>query len=156
MRILPICLATVTLFQSSPASASISQSISGVMGSIFNWIAPNTRTWEFMQSVGGITVGEPTRNANGEVSLPVQCDVSGLTTITHKPTGLNSALIVWRISQKIKGNEVYLAVKTGVYDNKSSRVCGSVMLGDLPAGQYKIYYQGPESQKHFLAEVKVP
>ena len=100
-------------------------------------------------------MGEPTRKPDGKVFLPVRCDVSGLTAITQRPTTMNSALIVWRISRRIERNDIYLAVKTGVYDKGSSSLCQDVMLGDLPPGSYQVYYQGSERVNHFLAEVKV-
>jgi len=43
------------------------------------------RDWVFVQSVGGIAVGNPHRTPSG-VMLPVFVDVSGLRTITTKPS----------------------------------------------------------------------
>jgi hypothetical protein len=37
-------------------------------------------SWEFIDSVGGIAISDPVQNANGTVTLPLRCGVSGLTT----------------------------------------------------------------------------
>jgi len=40
--------------------------------------------WAFVQSVGGIAVGQPIRNA-GQWILPVRANVSGVEAITTQP-----------------------------------------------------------------------
>ena len=50
-------------------------------------------TWNFVQAVGGIKVGDPQSVTNGEWAVPVECDVSGLTAVTTKPTTLNNNLV---------------------------------------------------------------
>ena len=51
------------------------------------------KDWKFIQDIGGMSVGNPYKNSDGIV-LPINCDVSGLRTITRKPTILNSDLSI--------------------------------------------------------------
>lgn len=47
-----------------------------------------------MQSVGGLRIDAPVVEADGSTYLPLLCDVSGLQTITVKPTAMNSSQVV--------------------------------------------------------------
>jgi hypothetical protein len=115
------------------------------------------RSWSYMESVGGISVGVPTRDQNGVVHLPVSCDVSGLTTITRKPTAISSAMVVTGINKKIEDHEIIISVDTGLVSEKWKwSTCSAVSLGDIPAGDYKVLYYGADREKHGLGKVTVP
>ncbi len=98
-------------------------------------------SWDFMQSAGGIRVGAPRKTESGWV-LPVECDVSGLSIITQKPTTLNSALVVTKILHQRSGSDitVSLAVNTALSSNHTAR-CPEVVLGEFPTGQYRVSYK---------------
>ncbi|HVN40943.1 MAG TPA: hypothetical protein VMW19_22490 [Myxococcota bacterium] len=53
------------------------------------------RSWDFVQSVGGIRVGDATRLEDGAVDVALECDVSGSKAITHQPEALNSGIGVF-------------------------------------------------------------
>lgn len=114
------------------------------------------RSWEFIESVGGIAINTPSRVRNCAVFLPVTCDVSGLKSVTKKPTSMNSSLVVTDIDKKIEGNEILLSVKTGLASKLKTSACSGVELGDIPAGDYQVFYLGPDRQKHSLGKVIVP
>jgi hypothetical protein len=67
--------------------------------------------WAFVQSIGGLTLGAPTRIAHGW-ALPVNVNVSGLEALTRKPTMLNSALICDSTNVAVNGNLIYLTIST--------------------------------------------
>ena len=100
------------------------------------------RDWRFMQSVGGIAV-HPLRRANGKVSLPVECDVSGARAITTKPTALNSGLVVREVRASREGDAIYLVVRTSLPSGGQRSSCPSVDLVDVPAGRYRVFYGNP-------------
>jgi hypothetical protein len=113
-------------------------------------------SWEFIQSVGGIKVGTPTRGDNDQVFLPVLCDVSGLTEITCKPTKVNSALHVQLLTAWVKANQIQITLRSGLVGDEGSPRCGSVQLGALDSGDYDVYYVGSDKEQHFLSRIKVP
>lgn len=138
-----LCVTVIILALTGVADAGISEWFYG-------------RSWNFIESVGGISVDIPTRDQNGIVRLPVTCDVSGLTTVTKKPTAINSALVVTGISKKIEGYEIMISVDTGLISgNSKSCTCSAVFLGDIPAGDYEVVYYGADREKHSLGRVTV-
>lgn len=100
----------------------------------------DTASWTFIQKTGGIKTEKPLETEDG-FYLPIICNVSGLDSITVKPTTINSALSCIRIKLAIRGNAIHLKVVTGVamsniYDCKCKAVC----IGDLKPGDYTVYY----------------
>jgi hypothetical protein len=140
-RILLVLIATV-LLGGGVATAGLSDWIYG-------------ESWKFMVEVGGITMGQPSRNPLS-VYLPVRCDVSGLTEITKKPTTINSALSVKSIKTKIEEHKIYISVKAGLVSKDETCMCSSVDLGDIPAGNYEVIYYGSDREQHSLGSVIVP
>jgi len=121
---------------------------------ISDWIYG--QSWEFMVSVGGIKVDEPIRKSDGTAYLPVRCDVSGLTTITNKPTMINSALVVTGIDKKIEDKQILISVNTGLASKNSTCACSGIELGNISSGDYQVYYYGSDREKHLLGNVTVP
>lgn len=113
-------------------------------------------SWKFMEDVGGVAIGQPTRNPQGIVYLPVRCDVSGLTEITKKPTTINSALSVKSIKTKVEEQKIYISVKTGLVSKGDTCMCSGEEVGDIPAGKYEVHYHGSDREKHPLGTVTVP
>jgi len=109
-----------------------------------------------MEAVGGVAIGAPLRNPQGSVFLPVRCDVSGLTEITKKPTTINSALSVKNIDKKMEDKNIIISVKTGLASKNETCNCTDADLGDIPAGNYEVFYQGSDREMHPLGSVIVP
>jgi len=112
--------------------------------------------WEFMESVGGVAIGTPSRTPLGTTFLPVICDVSGLTTITQIPTAINSALVVAGIDAKVDGRQILITVGTGLPSETTTSSCSGVDLGEIPAGDYQVFYYNTGQDKHLLGEMIVP
>jgi hypothetical protein len=111
-------------------------------------------TWEFIQSVGGIRVGNPEKKASNSWVLPVICDVSGVTTVTQKPTTLNSPLVVTKILHQVVGNEIQISVvvNTPLRSSRDSR-CTAIAVEAISAGEYKVLYQESNKVAHVLGTV---
>ncbi len=114
------------------------------------------QSWDFMESVGGISTGTPYRTSKGTVYLPINCDVSGLTEITRKPTSMNSAFVVDEVTTKVRQNEILISVETGLAKKNSKCTCEGVDLGNIPAGPYEVLYYGSDRQKHKIGTALVP
>lgn len=112
--------------------------------------------WNFIQSVGGIRISEPTRNENKTVWLPIICNVSGLEKITTKPTTVNSALVARKIEHKIKKDRILIYVKTSLIDNQNKDVrTKGIILENIKPGAYRIEYLNPDNSSRFIREIKV-
>jgi hypothetical protein len=135
--------ALIVIIASGPATAGPSDIFYG-------------QPWEFMETVGGVAIGTPSRTPPGTVFLPVICDVSGLTTITRKPTAINPALVVAGIDTKIDVRQILITVGTGLPSETTTSNCPGVDLGDIPAGEYQVFYYNTGQDKHLLGEVNVP
>lgn len=116
------------------------------------WVAG----WEFLQSVGGIRLGEPKKNEQGGWVLPVVCDASGLTTVTHKPTKLNSSLVVTRMHYHLSGNEIRISVILYAPSStaRTSR-CTDIALSGINAGEYQVIYEESNRSAHALGTITI-
>jgi len=79
-----------------------------------------------MQSVGGLRIDAPVVEADGSTYLPLLCDVSGLQTITVKPTAMNSSQVVRQIVVQRRKEKIQLQVVTGIADNQRTSVVRGV------------------------------
>ena len=113
------------------------------------------QSWEMIQSVGGLRVENPVKQIDGTIFLPVICNVSGLDTITVKPTAINSALVVRKIAVKQRKEKIQIQVVTCVVDNKHTSVAKGVSLGKMPEGTYQLEYLNPDGTTVNLKEVKI-
>jgi hypothetical protein len=113
-----------------------------------------TRNWVFVQSVGGIAIGTPIREAD-DCFLPVRVDVSGLSAITVKPTMLNSALICERVVAFVESQNIYLSVVTGLVRKPFTPICPSANLGSAKVGTYQVFYRGQGESPFLLGQVRV-
>jgi hypothetical protein len=112
------------------------------------------RSWAFVVSVGGITVGDPLQ-ADGVWTLPVQADVSGSVTFTSKPTTLNSALVCSSVVAKIIDDAIYLTINTDLPGAAKNARCPAARLGVVKSGTYSVLYKGPQDAPVLLRSVHV-
>ena len=114
-----------------------------------------TVDWDFIQKVGGIKTDIPLKTDEG-FYLPVICNVSGLDSITIKPTNLNSALTCKRIKSIIIENTIHLKVITGlVVSKKENCNCIGVEVGNLKHGSYLVYYGDKSSFEHPIGKFTI-
>lgn len=111
-------------------------------------------SWEFIQSVGGIRLGEPAKKENGSWVLPVVCDVSGLTTVTRKPTTMNSGLVVTRMLYQVSGREVRISVVLNApLSTSRTSLCTEVTLSNINNGEYRVLYKEQNRSTHALGTI---
>ncbi|MCM0084541.1 hypothetical protein L4X63_23485 [Geomonas sp. Red32] len=111
----------------------------GVMG----WFTSEVRDWEFIQKTGGLRVLAPVKR-EGKLLLPVEYDVSGLTTITTKPIMMNSGQSVRKIDCKREGTAILIVVKTQIAEKGvSAEPLHYADLDGAPPGTYKVFYGAP-------------
>lgn len=115
--------------------------------------------WSFVQSVGGIAVDAPTLWHWGWV-LPVRADVSGLQSVTTKPTALNSALVCMRTDFAVEGRNMYLTIVTAPAPSSDAEGgqhatsrCPPLTFGEMIPGKYSVFYRGPGETPVPLGEV---
>ena len=113
--------------------------------------------WNFVQAVGGIKVGDPRPISKGDWIIPTEIDVSGLTTITIKPTTINSALVVRDVRCKIRQDRILVwviaCVVTDRY-NESHWVKGITLKGIKP-GKYKVQYLNPDGSMENIRSIEI-
>jgi hypothetical protein len=121
----------------------------------FSSLLGKQRDWGFIQSVGGIAIGEP-KFENSHWVLPVHCDVTGLKAITTEPTALNSGLVWTDTKTRIAGNVIYLSIETALagIGGKSSD-CGPAKLGKPKPGTYKVMYRSPDKSTDSLGVIEI-
>lgn len=117
-------------------------------------VLAETRDWSFVQTIGGLKVGTPYKS-KGVWLLPIQSDVSGLQTVTIKPTALNSVLSCKRTNAKIKNNSIYLTIVTGLASREHNSLCPPAILGNIPVGKYLVFYGSPAESPVSLGIVTV-
>ncbi len=110
--------------------------------------------WSFVTSVGGLTVGTPVQSDGGWL-LPIQADVSGLKAVTTKPTTLNSALVCEAVKANVKGQDIFLMLKTALVHGDATSACPAAKLGKLPNGSYSVWYGTSRSAGISLGTVRV-
>ena len=108
-----------------------------------------------IQSVGGLRVGNPVKQIDGTIFLPVICNVSGLDTITVKPTMLNSAFVVKKIAAKYRKDRILIQVVTCVVDNKHVSATKGIGLGKPKKGSYQVEYLNPDGSTVLLKTVDI-
>ena len=102
-------------------------------------LVPKEQPWEFVTSVGGIAVDPPQASPSG-VTLPVRADVSGLQTISNKPTALNSIMECSLTRARVQGREILVTISTSLLRDGGSSRCPPAKLGRPAAGRYTVLY----------------
>jgi hypothetical protein len=118
---------------------------------LFVGCSTEQKDWKFIQDVGGMSIGKPYRTEKG-IMLPVNCDVSGLKTITVKPKIMNSGLSIKEIKVERTNKVISLALVTSVGGNAS---CNDLFLGNLPSGEYSIVYKEPNGSFVQITETEI-
>ena len=122
--------------------AIVSISCSTVAG----WVTTSRIDWSFIQTVGGIRVGDPQPLSKGNWIIPIECDVSGLTTVTVKPTTVNSALVVKDIRCKTRRDTILVwAVACVVTERyRESHWTQGISVKGTKPGKYTVQYLNPD------------
>ena len=125
--------------------------------SLVEWALFPAQDWAFVQRVGGIAVGTPVRAPNGHVLLPIDCNVSGLKTITVQPTTMNSSIVCAEPRVRVESHAISITIRT-TFPSKSYRNprCPDADLGVLSEGEYSVTYAEPDGTLHPLGTVVVP
>ena len=114
-----------------------------------------TKDWPFIQSVGGISIGQPVSTQDGWY-LPVNCDVSGLQTTTIKPTQLNSALVCYKVLASGDNQIIFISVQTSIVGSgPQTSSCRAVNIGNLRKGRYSIKYKEPNGSSHEIGSIDI-
>lgn len=82
--------------------------------------------------------------------------VSGLTTVTQKPTLMNSGLTVRKIDLKRNGTQIIIRVVTQVAEKGTH--AGPILYADidsLPPGKYQVYYETGGDTGKKLGEIEI-
>ncbi len=123
--------------------------------SVIGWLTSDSQDWDFVQKTGGIRISNPIEK-DGNTILPVEYDVSGLTTITQKPTLINSGMTVRKIGFKRNGAQIIIRVVTQVAEKGTH--AGPIHYADLdglPPGKYQVYYGTAGDAGRFLGEIEI-
>lgn len=128
-------------------------------------------SWEFIQSVGGISVGQP-RVVDGIFWLPLNLDLSGQRQITVAPTQMNSGKKCLSatlrqadgLTTPVGYYDLYLQVYAGSVDKRGAGGCDEVpmFIGSLSPPlsapnnvTFRIWYKDYVFSEYKLAEVKL-
>ncbi len=126
-----------------------------VNAGIIGWATSESRDWQFIQKTGGIRIGLPI-DRDGKFVLPVKYDVSGLSSITCKPTLQNSGLAVRKIELSRKDNYLVLQVYTQVVENTNNKdSVHYVDLSGIPTGSYEVFYEIAGDQEKLLGQIEI-
>ncbi len=114
------------------------------------FLSAKSQDWAFIQSVGGMKVKLV------KSRLSVSCDVSGLRSITTKPTTVNSGIGIRKLKCSRAGRTIRLTVVTSVISKGMKTECGTVDLSRHPSGSYSVVYLNPDGTTHSLGSIRLP
>jgi hypothetical protein len=104
------------------------------------------RSFAFLQNRGGIAIA-PVERKNGGWWLGVECNVSGIKTITVTPSVIHASLAWSKSVARIEENTIYLQVYTAMQGNRApSAQCGPAQLKRARPGSYQVYYVDPAAE----------
>jgi hypothetical protein len=118
-------------------------------------IFSSSRDWNFVQSVGGLSIGTPHRDDRKHVILPIRCDITGTQTITIRPTTGYSGLAFDLPTVHVHSTNVFVTVCT-ILPGKRDAKCPPADLGKLKGGDYSVFYLSPDGKKEPLGSIQVP
>ncbi|MFZ3220854.1 MAG: hypothetical protein WA174_12515 [Rhodoferax sp.] len=102
--------------------------------------AQQQQPWSFVQAAGGLRLGKPVPRPTGWM-LPVDADVSGLSTITTQPTAVHPALVCRETRATLEGQALYLTLITGTSGTGGTPRCAPVFISNALAGRYTVFYR---------------
>ncbi len=88
--------------------------------------------------------------------LPVEYDISGLTTVTTTPTLMNSGIVIRRIDVDVTGQDVILKVVSQA--PRKGKIPGPLHLIALPkmsSGIYDVYYESKGDSAKYLGKIEI-
>ena len=129
-------------------------------------------SWEFLQSVGGVALGQP-RLADGNLWLPLTIDLSGNRSISTTPTVTNSGRKCIRatlqqtnlLTTPVGYYDLALQINSGTLEQRSEGGCDEVPLftGELTPPfaptrnmKFRIWYRGYLMSENYIGEVALP
>lgn len=110
-------------------------------------------SWDFLQSVGGIKIGTPYRDARGGAHLPIDCDISGTQAITTQPKALNSGWVVKKVRAKVKGKNIHIIIVSCLAHGRLTGFAPAASLSRLAAGSYHVVYEDPDGTTHAMGTI---
>ncbi len=114
-----------------------------------------SRSLAFIRDRGGLALGEPYRK-NNTWWLALECNVSGIKTITDTPVNIHSGLAWSKSVARLEEKRIYLTVFTAVQGTQApSAICGDAPLPRVSAGVYQVYYVDPDESEHLLGAVEI-
>lgn len=125
--------------------------------SLMGCVTSSHCNWDFIQGVGGIKVGDPKPVPNDGWVIPVECDISGLTTVTRKPTDLNSALVVKDVRCRVEQNRILIWVVSCVITDKykNPHWTKDVPLKGIGRGKFTVQYLNPDGSTVNIRSVEL-
>jgi hypothetical protein len=134
------------------ASALAANAQAGLAG----WLTSSARGWDFIQETGGIRIGEPVEK-DGKLVLPVEYDATGVSGVTHRPTRLNSGLVVRKVECSRSGSgQIAIRIVTQLAEqNSDPGRMHYAELADFAAGAYRVYYEDAGDPQKFLGWIRV-
>lgn len=139
-------LVFICVFASGPFSRA------GVLG----WFTAREVDWAYIQSTGGLKIGEPTQKENRWM-LPVEYEVHGTRAVTRPPTTINSAPHTWKVKIVRDEARLYLTVVTalaGKGDDQSA--FREAALKNIPPGRYEVFYGREAVAERALGVIQIP
>ena len=118
-------------------------------------------SWQELQELGGLAIGEPFRHKDTKWVLTVDCNVAGARAVTTEPTRQEPGQTVRRVSSQLdpETDRIYIWVLAAEPrgDTEPDPECRGAFLGYPPSGTYQVLYQGPkEGEARPLGKVTVP
>jgi hypothetical protein len=105
----------------------------------------SSRDWKFVQSVGGLIIGTPSRDGRKHIILPIRCNLA------PKYSGLACDLPAVHVDS----TNVFLTIRT-ILPGKRDASCPSADLGKLAGGDYSVFYLNPDGTHESLGSIRVP
>jgi hypothetical protein len=104
----------------------------------------SARDWKFVQSVGGLTIGTPSRDDRQHIILPIRCNLA------VKYSGLACDLP----AAHVDSTNVLLTIRT-ILPGKRDASCPPADLGKLAIGNYSVFYLNPDGTREPLGSIHV-
>lgn len=109
-------------------------------------------SWKSVQSTGGIVLGAPFHSTDGWL-LGVRAKLTRLPPPKGQKDPPEGGLWCERTQAVVEGNNIYLTIISGVARGPIAAVCPSAKLGEIPAGNYKVFYRGPNEPPMPLKDI---
>jgi hypothetical protein len=123
-------------------------------GTFVSNVANQRCDYRTIESWGGIAVGRPRLDTREHVIVPIRCDVSGTSTITCRPTRIESALACAKPDVSVSGDTIRLTIRTCIAGGGLSAQCPEIDLGRIRDGTYLVVYRDPGGHEHPIGAVQ--